>query len=135
MGSEDRFDVRVAPPIRPLLTAWKRAHRDRPQSAEALTYLAVRSAVERVLASPTHSLDSKHQLRGELAGVRRLKLGPSSRYRLIYITSEKHKKSIILWIGYRKAGDKRDAYTVLTKMLRAGQFDSQFEEVEMQRPG
>jgi len=130
----DRLDVGVAPAVLPLLQEWKRRNRERPQCAEAILYRAIKAAVDTVLSSAEKVDAPQHKLRAPLTNVCRLKPGPASRYRLFFIFSLKHRKSIVLWIGFRKEGDRKDAYTQFTKMLQKGTFDEQFRELEIPIP-
>lgn len=133
--TEDRFDVRVSPVVAPLLREAKENNASRPQSAEAMLYRAIKAAVEGVLSDPVHCADAKHQLRGDLAGICRLKIGYASRYRVFFIYSTEHRQTRLLWVGYRRAGDRRDAYEEFARRLANGEFDDQFRELGKKRPG
>lgn len=46
----------------------------------------------------------------------------------------KKKRSILLWVGYRKEGDKNDAYEEMRRRMKNGDFDVHFEELGIKKP-
>lgn len=129
-----RLAVGVSPVLGPILRAYKQFNATNPQRREAILYRVVKSAVEAVISDPAHAMDSAHRLTGNLAGVRRLKFGPESRYRLFYLCAPEKGRSILLWLGYRKAGDKNDAYAEMARRVGRGDFDEQFKDLGIPRP-
>ncbi len=71
-------------------------------------------------------------LKEDLAGVFRVKVG--KRIRIFYLASSVHNTAIVLMIGYRKEGDKNDAYEVLRRLLHRGAFDAHFAELGVRKP-
>jgi len=64
--------------------------------------------------------DSEQQgkpLLGEFIGLRRLK-AVGQRYRIIYRVEREH--VVILMVGIRKDGDKRDVYALAKKLMKQG---------------
>jgi len=56
------------------------------------------------------------------------------RLRVFFIASEPTKRAIVLCLGYRKAGDKNDAYEEVRRLIRRGSFDPQFAELGITKP-
>jgi hypothetical protein len=42
--------------------------------------------------------------------------------------------AVVLFIGYRKEGDKHDAYVEFERHLKRGAFDQQFAELGLPKP-
>jgi hypothetical protein len=102
------------------------------QSAQqAAPYETVADVIRTIVANPELAFMPKHALRSPLAGVFRIKKG---RFRLFFIASREKQAAIVLFLGYRKEGDKRDAYSEFERHLRRGAFDPQFVELGMKRP-
>lgn len=81
---------------------------------------------------PQHAHNPNHMLSGPLRGVVwRVKQG---RLRVFYATTVTSAVAILLFIGFRKDGDKNDAYKVLDRRIRAGDFDPQFAQLGVARP-
>lgn len=73
-----------------------------------------------------------NRLRDDLAGVCRDKYG---RWRIFYLVSKERCSLVILaLLEGRKAGDKNDPYRVISRLIRRGQFDHQFEEIGIPKP-
>ena len=128
------LNVKATPNAKRLLRDWKVLAKYQPQSAEGLAYAAVKAGIARVVANPDHCGASQFRLKGGLHPVCRFKTGPSSRYRVFYIFSLELETSIVLYIGFRRAGDKRDAYADFESRLRGGDFDEQFRELGVKLP-
>ena len=60
-------------------------------------------------------------LMGELAGLRSVQA--AGRYRIIYAIKDQNVIVTVVWLGIRKDGDKKDAYTIAKKLVRAGLID------------
>jgi toxin YhaV len=71
------------------------------------------------------------KLHGDLSNYRRVKkMGLEKRHRLFFKYNEDKKEIVILWLGFpRKQGDKKDCYTVFTKMVESGKFPDSFKEL------
>lgn len=129
-----RMNVKAAPNAKRRLRDWKVIARHQPQSAEGLAYAAVKAGIQRVVADSAHCGASQFRLRGDLHPVCRFKTGQDSRYRVLYIFSLEREISIVLYIGFRRAGDKRDAYADFERRLRGQEFDEQFREIGVKLP-
>jgi hypothetical protein len=105
--------------------------RARQGSATESALRAIRHIIENIVANPDHAFISKHHLRGNLAGILRVKTG---RLRLFFIAKRTEGAAIVLFIGYRKEGDKRDAYTEFLRLLNRSAFDAQFAELGLAKP-
>lgn len=58
-------------------------------------------------------------LLGELSGYRSLKAA-GQRFRIIYKIEKKHVIVIVIALGIRKEGDKRDIYALAQKLVKLG---------------
>lgn len=61
-------------------------------------------------------------MRDELAGYRSIR-AVSQRYRIIYRVEEERVTVVVVTVGLRKEGDKKDAYELAQKLLRMGLLD------------
>ena len=88
----------------------------------------IRLITEIIPADPTATY---FQLHGDLSNYKRVKkMGLEKRHRLFFKYNEDKKEIVILWLGFpRKQGDKRDCYTVFTKMVESGKFPDSFKEL------
>lgn len=66
-----------------------------------------------------------------LSGVRRAKLG---RGRVFFLASRQKQLAIVLMLGFRKEGDRNDAYVEIVRRIRRGEFDDQFREIGIAKP-
>ena len=102
-------------------------------SKELTAYHAVRRVMEEIIPKfplpPQYALTKKHG--SNLKGIFRTKAG---RLRIFWIASSKAKTAIVLAIGFRKEGDRNDAYSYLVRLLRSGDLDICFEELGMKKP-
>ncbi|MFO0682261.1 MAG: hypothetical protein U0234_09435 [Sandaracinus sp.] len=81
---------------------------------------------------PEHAGHQVHFLDPPYSGVVwRVKQG---RLRIFYAFNKANPVAILLFIGNRKEGDKNDAYAVLDRRVRNGDFDAQFAELGLARP-
>ena len=78
---------------------------------------------------PTFTLETKHGI--SLGGVNRAKQG---RLRIYWIASSAKRLVYILFIGYRKEGDRKDAYRKFVAHLRRGSFDRLFANLDQKNP-
>jgi mRNA-degrading endonuclease RelE of RelBE toxin-antitoxin system len=92
----------------------------------------VRALARDLLRYPHLATDTKWALKGELAGVYRVKQG--RRFRVLYIFSKRKMLLVILFMGERKDGDKHDVYEHFKRLLRRGVFDPQLQEVGLSKP-
>ncbi|WP_026794925.1 MULTISPECIES: type II toxin-antitoxin system YhaV family toxin [Planktothrix] len=71
------------------------------------------------------------KLNDNLSNYKRVKkMGLEKRHRLFFKYNEDKKEIVILWLGFpRKQGDKKDCYTVFTKMVESGKFPDSFKEL------
>jgi hypothetical protein len=56
------------------------------------------------------------------------------RIRVFYAASSERARAVVLLLGYRKQGDKRDAYAELERLLRRKDFDRVFEDLGVKKP-
>lgn len=101
-----------------------------PGTAHEAAWKAHRKVIEEVLPEPDLVFARKHQC--GIPNVFRVKVGLRSR--VFYIASSKLKRVAVLYIGYRKDGDKGDAYTEIRREIRRGTFDAQFTELGVDKP-
>lgn len=92
---------------------------------------SIAKAERDIIANPELALHSKHQLRNPLHGILRVKIG---RLRVFYIVSRELGVARVVYIGFRKAGDKREAYSELTRLIRGGKLDADFEALSLEPP-
>jgi mRNA-degrading endonuclease RelE of RelBE toxin-antitoxin system len=105
-----------------------------PGSAEEAVYKGMRKILDELLSHEERALDRSNGCRlgnHDFGNVFRQKLG---RYRIFYIVSKAHQQSTVLFIGYRKEGDKNDAYAELSRRLQTDEFDPQFAELSVKKP-
>lgn len=123
----ERFTVRPAPELADRLRGLKA----KPSNiAQGQLYTCVKRAAEQLL--PEHALKEGHFLAGPMRGVvYRAKQG---RLRIFYVVSREKKLVIILEVALRKDGDKNDAYRILERRIRHGDFDDSFAECGHARP-
>lgn len=84
----------------------------------SLTDKRIRAALSKrinLLANEPEKLGQ--ELHGELAGLRSLR-AVGQRYRVIYRIEEDQVVVLILAVGIRKEGDKKDIYNLTKKLLR-----------------
>lgn len=128
MGGARRFAVRVAPGLALQLAELKGAAET--VKAKRQLYRCLSRLAQDFL--PDHACHETHLLSGPLRGVvYRAKQG---RLRIFYTASIERGLVILLDVGNRKDGDKNDAYRVLERRIRGGDFDEQFRECGHQRP-
>ena len=107
----------------------------RPNSAHAAHWCALNKLLQEVVRNEDHALSAATALgrRGpvNLAGVRRAKLG---RERVFFVASQEKQIAIVLMLGFRKEGDRNDAYVEIVRRIRRGEFDEQFREAGIAKP-
>lgn len=107
----------------------------RPNSAHDAKWRALKKLLQEVVSSEDHALSAATALgrRGpvNLAGVRRAKLG---RERVFFLASREKQIAIVLMLGFRKEGDRNDAYVEIVRHIRRGEFDEQFREAGITKP-
>ena len=135
MSSSGTEGARLAVSYSPAAAAWFAARRAEaelaPHGAPATLYRSVLRLVTDIISDPVHAFDLKYRLRPPLGSVFRVKAG---RLRVFFLASSTHQRSIVLAVGFRKEGDKRDAYTELERWISRGDFDPQFAELGISRP-
>ena len=127
-----RFKVRFSADAAEGLAAMKAKAATHPNTAEAMTYEAIKKTVQDLIAVPELAMDLKFALKDDLKRVYRVKIG--ERTRVAYIFSSAKAEAIVLWFGYRKAGDKRDFYEDFRRRVKRGDFDQAFETLGVNPP-
>jgi len=77
------------------------------------------SIVERIEALKAHPEQIGKPLVGELAAYRSLRVA-GQRYRVIYRIEKQRVIVLVVALGIRKEGDKRDIYALAKKLLKLG---------------
>jgi hypothetical protein len=107
----------------------------RPNSAHDAKWRALKKLLQEIVSNEDHALSAATALgrRGSLnlAGIRRAKLG---RERIFFVASREKQVAIVLMLGYRKEGDRNDAYVEIVRHIRRGEFDEQFREAGIAKP-
>lgn len=107
----------------------------RPNSAADAAWRALKKLLHEVVTNEDLAFAAATALgrRGpvNLAGVRRAKLG---RQRVFFLASREKQLAIVLMLGFRKEGDRNDAYVEIVRRIRRGEFDEQFREAGITRP-
>lgn len=101
----------------------------RKGAAPASALTGIRKLVEHIVAESDLATLPKHRLKDDLTGVLRIKHG---RLRLFFIANQE--AAIVLMVGYRKAGDRHDAYEEFGRLLQRGTFDQLFAELRLAKP-
>jgi len=128
VASSVRYEVKVSRELASQLAELKAAA-DESKAKRQLYNSLKRCAVELLRE---HAGSERDLLTAPLRrAVYRIKQG---RLRTFDILSERKKLVVMLMVGMRKQRDKHDAYEVLNRRIRAGDFDPQFEECGIQRP-
>lgn len=129
------FEVGGTPLALQQIAGLKAKAEAKPESADATLWRGVKRVLGVILPDPEHALAPEHALKKkpkqDFRGIYRCKFG---RYRVFWIASRKVEKVVVLFIGYRKAGDKGDAYADLSRLLRGEAFDAAFEELGVSKP-
>ena len=125
------WEVRHSPLAATALAEMKAAAEGAPAGSPATAYDAVAKLIKEVISDPRLAIRRNHMLKGTLANVLRVKTG---RLRIFFLASSARERAVVLWIGYRKEGDRKDAYTEFERLLRAGTFDQQFAELGVAKP-
>jgi|HubBroStandDraft_2_1064218.scaffolds.fasta_scaffold469942_2 mRNA-degrading endonuclease RelE of RelBE toxin-antitoxin system len=105
-----------------------------PGSSNATVWNGVRRILQDALTNPVIAFARDHGCREgqhDFGNVFRFKVG---RYRIFYIGSSTLQRLIVLFIGYRKDGDKHDAYAELSRRLKSTEFDDVFKELGVKKP-
>jgi len=107
----------------------------RPNSAHDATWRALKKLLQEIVTNEDLAFSAATALgrRGpvNLSGVRRAKLG---RQRVFFLASRERQLAIVLMLGFRKEGDRNDAYVDIVRRIRRGEFDEQFREAGITRP-
>jgi mRNA-degrading endonuclease RelE of RelBE toxin-antitoxin system len=127
----DRLPVSFAPVVAQWFSELKTRAQSVPDGRDAAAYRSLVRIVSEIIADRAHAFDVRYRLRDALASVCRIKSG---RIRIFYIASATRNRAIVLAVGYRKEGDKRDAYVEFERRVRRGEFDPQFAELGIERP-
>ncbi len=97
-----------------------------PQARKQLAAISDRRIQEKIKASLRRLEYEPDQqgksLRDELAGYRSVR-AVSQRYRIIYKVDEERVIVMVVTVGIRKDGDKKDAYELARKLERLGLLD------------
>lgn len=112
------------------LTEMKDRALSNPSGADATVYNGIKRIIEHFW---TPALFSQREawLRKPLANVGRSKWG---RFRIFFIASSQQQRIVVLFIGYRKEGDKKDAYEEFSRLLKRGSFDDIFQALGVGKP-
>ena len=129
--SSERLRVDCSPAFAEWLAELRSDAEKNPEGARGAVYRSVVRILERFVAVPEHALDTRYRLRAPLASVFRVKVG---RLRIFYLASKPKQRAIVLAVGYRKEGDKHDAYDDFKRRIRRGEFDAQFAELGIPKP-
>lgn len=124
-----KLEVTYSPLARDALAKMKAA---RPDSAQSVAYRGLSEVIRCIVSDSDIAFLPQFRLKRDLVGILRVKKG---RLRLFYIASSQKGRAIVLMIGYRKAGDKNDAYEELSYLLKRGAFKPQFDELGLPMPG
>ena len=90
------------------------------QALEAIPDRRVREQIAKRIQDLTHDPEQQGKpLRGEFIGCRSLR-AVGQRYRIIYRVERAKVLVIILALGLRKEGDRRDVYQLAQKLIRLG---------------
>lgn len=125
------FAIRAAVGVKHQLRTIRDAARKNRNSAQGVIWRGILKTVKEVLPQATYALSRDHALDDDLRGVYRVKLG---RYRLFYLVSAAQRRCTLLLVGYRKAGDQRDAYEEMRRKIRRGEYDAIFAEMGLSKP-
>jgi hypothetical protein len=125
------YAVRYSTRAASQLAEYKAMAEKSPDSKHGKLWSSIRRKITDVISDPDHATAPPNALRDDLRGTYRNKIG---RIRIFYITSRKANKAAVLYIGWRKEGDKHDAYTEFARLLRNGEFDIVFKEIGVQLP-
>lgn len=88
--------------------------------AEAIPDQRVKRLISQRMDQLARSPEQQGQpLVGELAGLRSVR-AVGQRYRIIYRVERRKVVVVIVTVGRRKSGDKRDVYELAKKLLRLG---------------
>jgi hypothetical protein len=126
----ERYQVKRSPVAAKQLAKMHDSATLHPGTAHEAVWDAHRRVIEQVLPEPDLVFSPKH--RCGVPNVYRVKVGQRSR--LFYIASSKLKCVALLYIGFRKEGDKGDAYTEIRREIGRGTFDAQFSELGVDKP-
>ena len=124
---ERPFEVRVSADMAALLTELKPV----PAKAKQQLYRCLMHLAKDFL--PEHACHPVHTLSGNLRGV--IYRAKAGRLRIFYTASASLRLAILIDVASRKDGDKHDAYEVLKRRLRAGDYDESLAECGHARPG
>ena len=102
-----------------------------PGSSHAKLYAGFRGLCADVIAHPERSMARENALSRDLKGIMRDKV---TRFRVFYVVSAKLRVATVLFIGFRKEGDKNDAYAEFERRLRRGEFNLIFDEMGIRMP-
>ena len=90
------------------------------QALEAIPDRRIREQIAKRIQDLTHDPEQQGKpLRGELIGYRSLR-AVGQRYRIIYRVERAKVLVVILALGLRKEGDRRDVYRLAQKLIRLG---------------
>jgi mRNA-degrading endonuclease RelE of RelBE toxin-antitoxin system len=132
LADEPRLEIRYSEAAASQIAEARARGEARPDSSHATYWKALRRLLQELLPIPEHAFAPGTMLRDEFAGLGRVKFG---RHRLIYVASREKRILVVLFIGFRKEGDKHDAYRELDRRLRAGEFASCLAQVGVVKKG
>ena len=99
----------------------------KPAALEALKAIKDRR-LQASIAKAVDSLSGEPEKKGkplqkDLAGYRSVRVA-GQRYRVVYRIEADQVVVIVVYLGIRKEGDKKDVYTVVKKLIKAGLLDN-----------
>ena len=83
---------------------------------------ARRQIINKLRDLEVNPLERGSALLGELQGYRDLRAA-GQRYRIIYTVEKDRVVVLVVYVGIRKDGDKKDVYSIAKKLVRAGLID------------
>ncbi|MEK6608518.1 MAG: hypothetical protein AABZ30_12735 [Myxococcota bacterium] len=127
------YDVRLSPRANAEWLALKAAAENAEggvdgHTTHATIYRYLVRLIERLRADPFHP---SFRLKHDLAGIFRDKFG---RMRIFWAASSERRRVVVLLFGYRKEGDRKDAYEVPRRVLRSPELAPSFEWVGARNP-
>lgn len=97
-------------------------------NSKVTQFRMVDEALDKII--PHDPLSPERALSGPLSGLYRVKKG---RLRICYAANSKNHRIVVLYISdtVRKAGDVKDPYKILTKLVASGKFDALLKQIRL----
>jgi hypothetical protein len=102
-----------------------------PTNAHCTAMRMIDEAIDEII--PRDPFNKTYALKGVLSGIFRIQKG---RLRICWIGSSRLRRVAIIFISetLRKAGDVSDPYRILTKALKSGEYNEEFEKLGLDSP-